>query len=61
MQDPWLFGRDWGHGPGCPERGVAAGIVLWRDGAGAVGSSCCVLDCQHSNEGGVKSGKRSFG
>lgn len=44
------------------ERGVAAGIVLWRDGAGAVAeSSCCVLDCQHSNEGGVKSGTRSFG
>lgn len=30
-----------------------------RSGAG--GSSCCVLDCQHSNEGGFKSGTRSFG
>lgn len=61
MQDPLPLGRDWGHWPGCPGRGVAAGIVLWRDGAGAAGSSCCVLDCQHSHEGRVKPGTRSFG
>lgn len=61
MQDPWHLVRDWGRWPGCPERGVAAGIVLWRGAAGAAGSSCCVLDCQHINEGGVKSGTGSFG
>lgn len=30
-----------------------------RSGAG--GSSCCVLDCQHSNEGRFKSGTKSCG
>lgn len=55
----------WG-GPGVTDldaqrEGLQLGMALWRDGAGAAGSSCCVLDCQHSNEGGVKSGTMSFG
>lgn len=61
MKDPWLLGRDWGRWPGCPSRGAAMGMLLWWDNAGAGGSSCCVLGCQHSNDGGVKSGTRSFG
>lgn len=36
------------------QRGVAAGTFLWRDASGAVRSSCCMLDCHHSNEVGAE-------